>query len=56
MGMGINCCRKCAPPKRQLGCHATCEEYKKEKEKYEEDKKKLNEIKRAKKEKFCDFY
>ena len=29
---GIKCCYKCVAPKRHVGCHDTCEEYKAEKE------------------------
>ena len=31
------CCKDCK--KRQIGCHSTCELYKKQKEKYEKDRK-----------------
>ena len=27
----IHCCRDCIPPKRQIGCHAYCEAYIREK-------------------------
>ena len=43
----INCCNGCVPPKRHIGCHATCEDYISEKKKHE---KKLKEIRRRKKE------
>lgn len=39
MSIGIHCCKDC--PKREIGCHATCKEYLKEKVQYEEDKKKV---------------
>lgn len=29
--MRIRCCYECVPPKRHPGCHATCEEYLKQK-------------------------
>lgn len=34
----IHCCKDCVPPKRHLGCHDHCEEYKKEKALNEERK------------------
>lgn len=43
MGIGIHCCKNCVPPKRHDSCHATCEEYLKEKAQFEEDKKKVKE-------------
>lgn len=33
---GIQCCRFCGPPKRSVGCHATCENYIQEKKEYDE--------------------
>ena len=36
--MMINCCRGCVPPKRHAKCHATCEEYMKEKQKHDQIK------------------
>lgn len=36
----IICCKDCIPPKRHIGCHDTCEEYKKEKAEYEIKKQK----------------
>ena len=42
MSKGIKCCYKCIPPKRHIGCHASCEEYIEEKalhEKYKNTKK-----------------
>ena len=33
---GVQCCRFCGPPRRQVGCHATCEEYIKAKQAYDE--------------------
>ncbi len=43
MAIGIHCCKGCVPPKRHSGCHATCEEYLKEKAQFEEDKRKMKE-------------
>lgn len=36
----ISCCYKCEPPKRHPGCHATCEEYIRQKEEWEAIKEK----------------
>lgn len=36
-------CKDCVPPKRHVGCHATCEEYKQDKLKWEEKKKRIKE-------------
>ena len=30
-GCIIRCCKDCVPPKRHIGCHSTCKEYKHEK-------------------------
>ena len=30
-GGKIRCCENCVEPKRHIGCHSTCEEYKQEK-------------------------
>ena len=38
--MAIKCCKDCIPPKRHIGCHDICEEYKKEKAEYEIKKQK----------------
>ena len=38
----IRCCRYCTPPERHLGCHATCEEYLREKKKYDHDKREIS--------------
>ena len=37
----IQCCTNCVPPKRHIGCHATCKDYAKEKLEWEENKKKI---------------
>ena len=37
--MAIRCCHGCVPPKRKVGCHATCSEYLQEKKNHEEEKK-----------------
>lgn len=37
--MPIFCCKDCVPPKRDLHCHSTCEDYIREKAEY--DKKKV---------------
>lgn len=34
----IECCAECVAPKRHVGCHSTCKEYKKEREAYDEKK------------------
>lgn len=34
----IECCRNCVPPKRHSGCHATCKEYKEERQEFDEEK------------------
>ena len=34
-GRGIQCCRFCGPPRRQVGCHVTCEDYIREKKEYD---------------------
>lgn len=31
----ISCCRDCVPPQRHMGCHGTCERYRREKTEYE---------------------
>lgn len=36
--MSIFCCRDCAPPKRSLYCHSTCEDYIREKDEYDKKK------------------
>lgn len=36
-------CKNCVPPKRHQGCHANCEQYKKEKAEWEETKRKMKE-------------
>ena len=38
---GIKCCHGCVPPKRHIGCHATCKNYIDEKAQFEKDKKKI---------------
>ena len=41
----FHCCKYCKPPKRHIGCHATCEEYKDAKQERDlliEQKKKAN--------------
>ena len=43
MAIGIHCCKDCVPPKRHVGCHSTCEQYRKEKIQLEIDKKKVKE-------------
>ena len=35
---GVQCCRFCGPPRRQVGCHVTCEDYIKAKQEYEEQR------------------
>lgn len=42
--MQCSCCRFCT--KRQVGCHATCEEYSEFVKQNEEEKKKIQELKR----------
>lgn len=34
--MSIKCCHKCVPPKRTVGCHATCPDYIAEKKLHDE--------------------
>lgn len=34
----INCCKKCVPPVRHLGCHGTCKSYLKEVKNREKEK------------------
>ena len=36
--MPIKCCKDCVLPTRYPGCHAKCEQYKSEKDKWEEAK------------------
>lgn len=36
--MMIQCCRYCVPPVRHIGCHGTCEKYKKEKIELEKER------------------
>lgn len=36
--MAIKCCRYCVPPKRHATCHATCEQYIKEKQEDREER------------------
>lgn len=43
--MGIRCCKDCVPPKRHVGCHSECKEYKDEKERFEAEKRWLKENK-----------
>lgn len=40
------CCRYCTPPERHPGCHATCEEYLREKKKYDYDKREMSDKKK----------
>lgn len=40
-GSKIECCKDCVAPKRHLGCHSTCKEYKEEKARWEETKEKI---------------
>lgn len=35
---GVQSCRFCGPPRRHVGCHATCEDYIKAKQEYEEQR------------------
>lgn len=35
---GIDCCNGCVAPKRHIGCHGTCKEYKAAKAAYEQAK------------------
>jgi hypothetical protein len=51
-GCKIKCCKDCVAPKRHLGCHDTCEDYKKEKA--EHDKSKQNERKKRESERLID--
>lgn len=44
-GNKIKCCKDCVAPKRHLGCHDTCKEYKKEKAEHEAAKQKEREEK-----------
>ena len=37
----INCCLNCVAPKRHLGCHDTCKEYKREKDEIAKEKEKI---------------
>lgn len=37
----IQCCRNCVPPERHIGCHGTCEKYKKERIELEKEKEDL---------------
>lgn len=48
----ITCCRNCKPPKRNEGCHATCEEYQQQKKAREEY---LDKVREAKKEQSAGF-
>lgn len=41
MRLTIHCCKDCIAPKRHQGCHATCQEYIKEKAQLEKDKDKF---------------
>ena len=36
----IKCCKDCVAPKRHLGCHDTCKEYKEQKKEHEAKKEK----------------
>ena len=38
-GCTIRCCTNCVPPKRHVGCHATCKDYITEKADWEAKKK-----------------
>lgn len=40
--MPIFCCKDCAPPKRGLHCHSTCEDYIREKAEYNKKKAELD--------------
>ena len=44
--MRNNSCKGCVEPKRHIGCHSTCEEYKQCVREFEELKKKIEEEKR----------
>lgn len=44
--MRNNACKDCVEPKRHIGCHSTCEEYKQCVREFEELKKKIEEEKR----------
>lgn len=50
----INCCNGCVPPKRHVGCHATCEDYISEKKKHEETRAKIQK-ERKKENEFCEY-
>ena len=41
MGVRIDCCKDCVPPKRHPACHDTCEEYKKQKAEWDKTKEKI---------------
>lgn len=41
---GIQCCYECVAPKRHLGCHSTCKEYKQAKAEYEAKKQQRLEV------------
>ena len=41
--MGRFRCQGCVPPKRHVGCHATCKEYIEDKKAWEEEKKQIKE-------------
>ena len=47
MPRGIKCCYKCVAPKRHLGCHATCKDYKDERTQLDADNAKIRQMKEA---------
>lgn len=45
--MPIKCCEKCVPPKREPGCHDSCEQYLEEKAEHERRKEEIDRKKRV---------